>query len=54
MVGPSSSIVGGNDRYDRLDIPMQEQEETSKGITIGKDVWIGVIAPNSGSARIPE
>lgn len=42
MIGPNSAIVGSNYRYDRLDIPMQEQEETSKGITIGKDVWIGV------------
>jgi acetyltransferase-like isoleucine patch superfamily enzyme len=70
MIGPNSSIVGSNYRYDRLDIPMQEQNETSKGITIGKDVWIGVgcaimdgadigdhaiIAPNSVvTSRIPE
>jgi acetyltransferase-like isoleucine patch superfamily enzyme len=36
------SIVGSNYRYDRLDIPIQQQEGVSKGITIGNDVWIGV------------
>lgn len=70
MISPNVSIVGSNYRYDRLDIPMQIQGETSKGITIGKDVWVGVgcsimdgaaigdhaiIAPNSVvSSRIPE
>jgi acetyltransferase-like isoleucine patch superfamily enzyme len=42
MISPNVSIVGTNYRYDRLDIPIQEQGETSKGITIGRDVWIGV------------
>jgi len=70
MISPNVSIVGSNYRYDRLDVPMHEQGETSKGITIGKDVWVGVgcaimdgaeigdhaiIAPNSVvSSRIPE
>jgi acetyltransferase-like isoleucine patch superfamily enzyme len=42
LVSPNVSIVGSNYRYDRLDVPIQEQGDISKGVTIGKDVWIGV------------
>ncbi|MGH6918688.1 MAG: acyltransferase [Geminicoccaceae bacterium] len=42
LISPNVSIVGGNYCYDRLDLPIQRQGETSKGITIGNDVWIGV------------
>lgn len=66
MIGPNVSIVGNDYRYDRLDIPVAQQEKTSKGIRIGKDVWIGagcavldgvtigdhaIIAPNSTVTR---
>jgi len=70
MISPNVSIVGSNYRYDRLDIPIHQQGEISKGVTIGRDVWVGVgcaimdgadigdhaiIAPNSVvSSRIPE
>jgi acetyltransferase-like isoleucine patch superfamily enzyme len=42
LISPNVSIVGSNYRYDRLDVPIHEQGEISKGITIGNDVWIGV------------
>lgn len=42
MVGPNVCIVGNDYRYDKLDVPIAQQEKTSKGIVIGKDVWIGV------------
>jgi acetyltransferase-like isoleucine patch superfamily enzyme len=42
LISPNVSIVGTNYRYDRLDLPIQQQGEASKGITIGNDVWIGV------------
>lgn len=42
MIGPNVCIVGNDYRYDRLDIPVIQQEKTSKGIVIGKNVWIGV------------
>jgi acetyltransferase-like isoleucine patch superfamily enzyme len=42
LISPNVSIVGSNYRYDRLDIPIQQQGEITKGITIGNDVWIGV------------
>jgi acetyltransferase-like isoleucine patch superfamily enzyme len=42
MISPNVSIVGSNYRYERLDVPIQRQGETSKGVAIGKDVWIGV------------
>lgn len=62
MISPSVCIFGNDYRYDRLDIPVALQEKTSKGIRIGRDVWIGggcvimdgaeiadhcIVAPNS-------
>ena len=41
MIGPNSVLVGVNYRYDRLDVPIQHQDLVSRGIRIGKDVWIG-------------
>ena len=41
MLGPNVAIVGNNYKYDGLDTPMCLQESTSKGISIGRDVWIG-------------
>jgi len=70
MIGPSASIVSINYSYDRLDIPMCQQVQTSKGIIIGSDVWISsgcvildgakigngsIITPNSVvSGSVPE
>jgi len=42
MIGPNVCIVGNDYRYDKLDTPVALQEKTSKGIVIGRDVWIGV------------
>ncbi len=62
LISPNVTIIGNNYRYDRLDMPICLQEKTSKGITIGRNVWIGagvcildgarigdgaIIAPNS-------
>jgi acetyltransferase-like isoleucine patch superfamily enzyme len=52
LISPNVSIVGSNYRYDRLDVPIQEQGENSKGITIGNDVWIGVGCAILDGARI--
>lgn len=41
MFGPNVTVVGNSYRFDRLDIPMCQQEKTSKGIVIGSDVWLG-------------
>jgi len=41
MFGPNVTVVGNNYRFDRLDIPMSQQEKTSEGIRIGRDVWVG-------------
>jgi acetyltransferase-like isoleucine patch superfamily enzyme len=41
MISPNVSIIGNNYRYDDLDTPICMQEKTSKGITIGDNVWIG-------------
>jgi acetyltransferase-like isoleucine patch superfamily enzyme len=52
LVSPNVSIVGSNYRYDRLDVPIQQQGELTKGITIGNDVWIGVGCAILDGARI--
>lgn len=41
QIGPNVCIIGSDYRYDRLDIPICQQEIVSKGIRIGRDVWIG-------------
>lgn len=41
QVGPNVCIIGSDYRYDRLDIPVFRQEIVSKGIHIGRDVWLG-------------
>ena len=41
MISPNVTIIGNNYRYDRLDVPIATQEKTSKGIRIGRDVWVG-------------
>jgi acetyltransferase-like isoleucine patch superfamily enzyme len=52
LISPNVSIVGSNYRYDRLDVPIQEQGEISKGVTIGNNVWIGVGCAILDCARI--
>ena len=41
MVGPNCVLVSVNYRYDRLDVPIQRQAKISKGIRVGRDVWLG-------------
>ena len=52
LISPNVSIVGSNYRYERLDIPIQQQGESAKGVTIGNDVWIGVGGAILDGARI--
>jgi acetyltransferase-like isoleucine patch superfamily enzyme len=41
MIGANTCIIGNNYRYDRLDVPICEQEHDSVGIRIGENVWLG-------------
>lgn len=41
LIGPNCVIVAGNYRYERMDRTLRDQGDTSKGIRIGKDVWLG-------------
>ena len=41
LISPLVAIVGGNYRYDRLDIPIRKQGTVSRGVRIGENVWIG-------------
>jgi acetyltransferase-like isoleucine patch superfamily enzyme len=41
MIAANTCIIGNNYRYDRLDVPIREQEQESIGIKIGNNVWIG-------------
>lgn len=52
MIGPNVTIIGNNYKYDKLDVPMCLQEQTSKGVTIGRDVWIGAGASILDGASI--
>lgn len=41
LISPHVVILATNYRYDRLDVPIRKQGQTSKGIRIGDNVWIG-------------
>ena len=41
-IGAHSVLISGNPDYQLFDVPMMRQSGSSKGITIGNDVWIGV------------
>ena len=52
MMGPEVMILGGNHKYDRLDIPMNLQgSTTSQPLQIGNDVWIGARATILGNVK---
>lgn len=42
MMGPEVTILTSNHKFDRLDIPMQQQGMSIKPVVIGNDVWIGM------------
>lgn len=70
LIGPLAAVVGVNYSYDRLDQPTVLQPQKSKGIRIGRNVWIGsgavildgadigdnvIVSPNSVvSRRVPD
>ncbi len=54
MIGPNVSIVGNNYKYSDLDVPTCQQEKTSKGITIGRNVWVGAGVAILDGAQIGE
>lgn len=41
LISPNCTILTVNYRYDRLDLPLPEQGVTSKGVRIGRNVWLG-------------
>ncbi len=41
LVSPNCSILTGTYRFDRLDVPLQDQGTESKGTRIGHRVWLG-------------
>jgi acetyltransferase-like isoleucine patch superfamily enzyme len=69
LISPHVTILATNYRYERLDVPIQKQGQTSRGVRIGDNVWIGagvvvldgsdigegaIIVPNSVvSSRVP-
>lgn len=70
MISSNASIIGNDYEYDDLEIPICMQPQVSKGIDIGRNVWIGagavvldgsrigagsIVSPNSVvSGKIPE
>jgi acetyltransferase-like isoleucine patch superfamily enzyme len=45
-------LVGGGHRYDDADTPVIEQERVSRGITLGRNVWLGAGAKVLDGVRI--
>ena len=45
-------LVGGGHEFDRADVPVLEQGRTSRGITLGDDVWLGTGAKVLDGVRI--
>ena len=41
ICGPNVNIVGSNYVFDRPDVHLEDQGYTSKGIKIGRNVWVG-------------
>lgn len=41
MIGAQTVIIPANHGFERIDVPMNTQPLTRKGIVIGEDVWIG-------------
>ncbi|MDS0261338.1 acyltransferase [Haloarcula sp. S1CR25-12] len=41
LIGPNTTIVAANHRFERTDEPIVSQELSAEGITIGDNVWIG-------------
>jgi acetyltransferase-like isoleucine patch superfamily enzyme len=41
MIAANTVLVANNHRYDRVEVPMNEQGLTSLGIVVEDDVWIG-------------
>jgi acetyltransferase-like isoleucine patch superfamily enzyme len=40
LIGPGATLAGNSYRYDDLTKPMRLQDQVSRGIRIGDDVWI--------------
>ena len=45
-------LVGGGHEFDRADVPVIEQERSSRGITLGENVWLGAGAKVLDGVRI--
>jgi acetyltransferase-like isoleucine patch superfamily enzyme len=41
IFGPTVSIFSENHNFDNLDVPISQQGETRKGVTIEDNVWVG-------------
>lgn len=44
LIGPNCSILTSKYVYDRADVPLHLQGNTSSGVVIGRNVWIGANA----------
>lgn len=41
IFGPNVVLIASNYRYERLAMPLEEQGHTSRGVRIGRNVWVG-------------
>ena len=40
LIGPSATLAGNSYRYDDLETPIRRQNQVSRGIRVGDNVWI--------------
>lgn len=54
MIAPEVAIIAANHNYEKIDIPMNRQGETSNPIEIGNNVWIGFRATILAGVKISD
>ncbi len=52
LFGPNVTVLGSTYVYDELDVPFEDQGHTSKGVTIGNNVWIGAGSVIADGAKL--
>jgi acetyltransferase-like isoleucine patch superfamily enzyme len=52
LLAAYSYLVGGGHEFDRPDVPVVEQARRSRGITLGRNVWLGTGAKVLDGVRI--
>ena len=52
LIAAYTYLVGGDHRYDRVDVPVLDQERTARGIEVGDNAWLGAHVVVSDGVQI--